>query len=89
MMKPAHVRAKAPVAKFAVLLSFGNELECSAPLTTASLLPAAARLALRRSEFNVEKYNADPNPVRSVLGNVPLQNCRMGLGPLAIDRIVS
>lgn len=88
MTKPAHVRAKAPVAKFAVLLSFGSELECSPPLMAASLLPAAIRLALRRSAFKLEKYIADPNPVRNVLGKVPLQNWRMGLGPFAIDRIV-
>jgi hypothetical protein len=31
---------------------------------------------------------ADPHPVRSVLGSVPRQNCRMGLGPLAMDRMV-
>jgi hypothetical protein len=89
MTKPAHVRAKAPVARFAVLLSFGNELECSAPFITASPLPAAARLALCRSALRLEKYIADPKPVRSVLGNVPLQNWRMGFGPLAIDRMVA
>lgn len=32
---------------------------------------------------------AEPHPVRSVLGNVPLQNCRIGCGPLAIDLIVA
>ena len=74
MMKPAHVRAKAPVARFAVLLSFGRELECSAPLAAASPLPAATRLALCRNALRLEKYMADPNPVRKVLGSVPLQN---------------
>lgn len=74
MMKPAHVRANAPVARFAVLLSFGSELECSAPLAAALLLPAAARLALCRNALRLEKYMADPKPVRRVLGNVPLQN---------------
>jgi hypothetical protein len=88
MTKPAHVRAKAPVARFAVLLSFGSELECSPPFIIASPLPAAARLALCRNALRLEKYIADPKPVRNVLGNVPLQNWRMGFGPLAIDRIV-
>lgn len=31
MRKPAHVRATAPVAKFAVLLSLGSVLECPSP----------------------------------------------------------
>lgn len=88
MMNPAHVLANAPVARFAVLLNLGSELECSDPFMMASLLPAANRLALRRSAFKPEKYIAEPKPVRSVLGNVPLQNCRIGLGPFAIDLIV-
>ena len=88
MMKPAHVRAKAPVARFAVLLSFGSELECSPPRTATSFLPAATRLACLRSAFRPEKYIADPHPVRNVLGNVPRQNCRMGFGPLAMERMV-
>jgi hypothetical protein len=88
MMKPAHVRAKAPVARFAMLLSFGSELECSPPLITASPRPAATTLARRRSAFRPEKYIADPHPVRNVLGSVPLQNCRIGFGPFAIDRMV-
>jgi hypothetical protein len=88
MMKPAHVRAKAPVARFAVLLSFGRELECSPPFIATSPRFAAIKLACRRSAFKPEKYIADPMPVRKVLGNVPLQNCFIGLGPFAIDRIV-
>jgi hypothetical protein len=32
---------------------------------------------------------AEPHPVRRVLGRVPLQNCWMGLGPLAMDRMVA
>jgi hypothetical protein len=87
-MKPAQVRAKAPVAKLAVLLSFGSELECSPPSLAAPLLPAAIKLARRRSAFSPEKYIADPQPVRNVLGKVPLQNCRTGFGPLAMDRMV-
>lgn len=86
-MKPAHVRAKAPVARFAVLLSLGRELECS-PSIAASPRCAASKLARRRSAFKLEKYIAEPHPVRKVLGNVPLQNCFMGFGPFAIDRIV-
>ena len=70
------------------MLSFGSELECSPPFIITSLLPAARRLALRRSAFSPEKYIADPKPVRSVLGSVPLQNCRIGFGPLAIDLMV-
>lgn len=31
---------------------------------------------------------AEPKPVRNVLGSVPLQNCRMGFGPLAMDWMV-
>lgn len=88
MTKPAHVRATAPVAMLAVLLSLGSELEWS-PLKTASLRPAARRLARRRRAFSVEKYIAEPHPVRSVLGNVPRQNCRIGFGPFAMDWIVA
>jgi hypothetical protein len=57
-------------------------------LSAASPRLAAARLARRRSSFKLEKYIAEPHPVRSVLGNVPLQNCRIGFGPLAIERTV-
>jgi hypothetical protein len=86
--KPAHVRAKAPVARLAVLLSFGKELECS-PMIATSPRFAAIKLACRRRAFKPEKYIADPMPVRSVLGNVPRQNCFIGLGPFAIERIVA
>jgi hypothetical protein len=55
---------------------------------TASLRPAAIKLARRRSAFRLEKYIADPHPVRSVLGSVPRQNCFMGFGPFAMDRMV-
>ena len=88
MMKPAHVRAKAPVARLAVLLSFGRELECSPPPIATSPRFAAIKLARCRNAFRPEKYMAEPHPVRRVLGNVPLQNCFMGFGPFAIDRIV-
>ena len=46
-------------------------------------------LTLLRSAFKLEKYIADPHPVRNVLGKVPLQNCRIGFGPLAIVLIVA
>ena len=46
-------------------------------------------LTRRRSAFKLEKYIAEPHPVRSVLGRVPLQNCRIGFGPLAIVLIVA
>lgn len=88
MMNPAHVRAAAPVARFAVLLSFGSEDECSPVIIAASARPAARRAARRRRALSDEKYIAEPHPVRSVEGSVPRQNCRMGLGPLAMERIV-
>ena len=87
-MKPAHVLAAAPVAKFAVLLSFGREDEWSPGMMAASARPAASKAARRRSAFSEEKYIADPHPVRSVEGSVPRQNWRMGFGPLAIVRMV-
>jgi hypothetical protein len=55
MRKPAQVRANAPVARLAVLLSLGSELECSPPFVAASLRSAARRLARRRSAFRPEK----------------------------------
>jgi hypothetical protein len=88
MMKPAHVRANAPVARFAVLLSLGRELECSPPVIATSPRFAAIKLARRRSAFKPEKYIAEPHPVRRVLGNVPRQNCFTGFGPFAMERIV-
>src|SRR5690242_1407415 len=88
MMKPAHVRATAPVAKFAVLLSFGREDEWSPVMIAASARPAASSAARRRRALSDEKYIADPHPVRSVEGSVPRQNWRIGFGPLAMERIV-
>jgi hypothetical protein len=71
MMKPAQVRARAPVARLAVLLSLGRELECSRrPMDdageeededdgdgndAASSWPAASTLARRRRALRLEK----------------------------------
>jgi hypothetical protein len=38
--------------------------------------------------LRLEKYKADPTPVRSAEGNVPRHNCLNGFGPLAISRTV-
>ena len=89
MRNPAHVLAMAPVARLAVLLSLGNVLECPSP--AAAMPPDARRLASsarRRSALRPEKYIAEPHPVRRVLGSVPLQNWRMGWGPLAMSLMV-
>ncbi|KAJ8116233.1 hypothetical protein OPT61_g2292 [Boeremia exigua] len=88
MMNPAQVRATAPVARFAVLLSLGSDDEWSPVTSDASARPAASNAARRRSALSDEKYIADPHPVRSVDGSVPRQNWRIGFGPLAMARMV-
>jgi hypothetical protein len=88
MMNPAHVRAAAPVARLAVLLSLGRDEEWSPVAATASARPAASKAARRRSALSEEKYIAEPHPVRIVDGSVPRQNWPMGLGPLAMVRMV-
>jgi hypothetical protein len=61
MMKPAHVRARAPVARLAVLLSLGRELECSRwPMDgddgeDEDEDEAASTLARRRRALRLEK----------------------------------
>lgn len=122
MMKPAQARARAPVARLALELSWGRVLLLLFLMLSMLLLrvlsacddgveaekgpapapaPAPAPVievevfvladivevlveevieveaaTLVRSAFNVEKYSAEPNPVRSTLGNVPLQSER-------------
>jgi hypothetical protein len=57
IMKPAHVRARAPVARLAVLLSLGRELECSRwPMDgDDGEDKAASTLARRRRALRLEK----------------------------------
>lgn len=99
MRKPAQVRATAPVRRLPVFDSFGREeewlpLPAFPPLPPPSLLLVipfvllpASKLACAtfwRKALSEEKYIAEPQPVRRALGSVPLQNCRIGCGPLAI-----
>jgi hypothetical protein len=41
-----------------------------------------------RTKLRLEKYIAEPAPVRIADGSVPRHNCRIGEGPVAIERIV-
>ena len=102
MMKPAKVRATAPVTKLSMLEVFGRaELEAALLLGLPSASPsfavfvafflatAAAAPRFVRRELRALKYKAEPKPVRSALGTVPRQNWRIGEGPDAISRIVA
>lgn len=94
MRNPANVRATAPVARFPTFESLGKLDECdidtafprSPSLAVCAFIRACETFC--RNALSEEKYIAEPHPVRSVEGNVPLQKCRIGLGPLAIDLIV-
>jgi hypothetical protein len=77
---PTPARVTAPAIRFAKGDSCGNEELCfAAPLCAARLL---------RTPFSVLKYMAEPTPERIVDGNVPRHSCRIGDGPVAIERTV-
>src|SRR5579862_9427074 len=103
MMNPTEARAIAPVVRFAIFDSLGNAEEyfaaASPPLTAVGVVTACVVTSpLDDNKFDwatyclnplrLEKYKADPTPVRSVDGNVPRHNCLNGFGPLAISRTV-
>lgn len=93
MTKPADARAIAPVVKLAILLSLGRlEDEYSAFPLVASISPVdVRRLDLAtcwRKALRLEKYRAEPKPVRMTEGSVPRQNCFRELGPASISRKV-
>lgn len=84
MTKPAHVRATAPATRLAVGVSAGR-LDEALP---AWILWLKALDLWRnwRMALSDEKYRADPNPVRSDEGSVPLQKARIGRGDCLSSR---
>src|SRR6266536_5559572 len=75
IINPAMVLATAPVTRFAVLDSFGRAEEPWLAVVPPEL---AATPCLRA--FKLEKYSAEPKPVRRADGMVPRQRPRNGCG---------
>lgn len=99
MMNPADARAVAPVLRLAMLESRGNdeeeeeeEEEWFGPPFGTVTNPVEARMLERAtcclSAFRVEKYKADPKPVRMTDGRVPRHNCLKEWGLCDISWIV-
>ena len=90
MTKPMEARATAPVPRFARLDSTGREDEWWV-VPAGETKPVDVRIVDRetycRSALRLEKYKADPIPVRKVEGRVPRQNCFKGCGPREISRM--
>ena len=89
-MRPADALAIAPVVMFAMLDSFGSEDdECWVPLPGTCPIVADGSICddatCCRNELRVVKYRAEPNPVLTTEGSVPLQSCLKALGPDAIS----
>lgn len=92
MMKPAAVRATAPVSRFAVCDSLGKaeeEEEEELLLLPASAAAGPRRATSWRSAFRDVKYKADPKPVRRADGSVPRHNERIGFGEEMMARTVA
>ena len=90
MMKPTDARATAPVVRFARLESRGSdEEEWFEELGGTSRSLVRVRISDRatfwRRALRVEKYRADPTPVRITEGSVPRHSCLSVLGPLTIS----
>lgn len=84
MMKPAAVRAIAPVKRLAVCESLGREEDDDDIYVFAALLLSRRAAGPRRATsvrnaFSEVKYRADPKPVRRAEGRVPRHNERMGV----------
>ena len=93
MTNPADDLAKAPDMRFDELLSLGSEDEEPSVLRFAastdsvdmSIFDPARRC---RRAFKVEKYKAEPIPVRITDGNVPRHSLFKERGPATISRQV-
>jgi len=72
------------VKRFASAESCGRELEVEGREEEGEDVPAT----MPRARFSVEKYIAEPAPVRIADGSVPRQSDRIGDGPETIERMV-
>ena len=101
MVKPADARAIAPVPRFARFERRGSDDDDDDEVVWETLpgppLPATnAEEGMRMldlatcclSALRVEKYNAEPKPVRMTDGSVPRHSCLRVCGPLTISRKV-
>jgi hypothetical protein len=78
-MYPIVALVTAPAPRFSSAESFGREL------LWLLLTSTCRRARVLRTKLSVEKYIADPAPVRIAEGRVPRHSCRIGEGPAAMD----
>jgi len=88
--KPAEARAMAPVVRLARFESWGKEDdEYFALGKVVDTIPVELRRFERatrcRRALSVEKYKAEPKPVRMTEGSVPRHRWRSGVGPEVIS----
>lgn len=90
-MKPTEDRAAAPVAMFARFESRGSDDEVFGEIlpglaTNADAVRTLELATCCRRALRVEKYSAEPKPVRNIDGRVPRHSCLRVFGPLIISR---
>jgi len=93
MINPADALAIAPVVRFAILLNLGSEDEekSEGPFVASTNSEEVRRLDLAtccRSVLRLEKYRAEPTPVRITDGTVPRHSFFREFGPANISRNV-